>query len=458
MARSSRSSNCRTTSTVSGQRRRSRPARSPMPLRSRQRVVDRHHPRRAVSHRRRRRRTGADNIAPFGASPGDIHEPVRPIRRAASLQAARSTLRSATSSSSTMRRVGAVAAARIYRQSRQRLQCARRRRLGQRARATISFTRDRAGQSHRRHRGARESRPMTLRLWWQYSTGPFDDPPMAARTPAPSHRFKLPLRMSRNTGTLTSGKNTLVVGFVAQGDGAAAYNATSPFTLADFATSGAGADTVSGAINYRVVTATEFADAAIHNRNRHERVDRHRSVHAEPPVDFGNQHASAQQQHRRRGGGQPEHAGLHQRRQGRDLARRDRARSGDRRDRHVPGGRHQRGDRPARTGHDRRCRSADALSRLARRRLRLPQHHARPGRPRAGLAHAQQQSAADVDPRHRIRPIREPARHFGPALPSGGLVRARRVPSRAGHRRARRRACRTDDTQCAPAHPFHADR
>ena len=48
----------------------------------------------------------------------------------------------------------------------------------------------------------------------------------------------------------------LVVGFVAQGDGAAAYNAMLPFALADFATSGAGADTVSGAINYRLVTET----------------------------------------------------------------------------------------------------------------------------------------------------------------------------------------------------------
>jgi hypothetical protein len=48
----------------------------------------------------------------------------------------------------------------------------------------------------------------------------------------------------------------LVVGFVAQGDGAAAYNAMLPFALADFATSGAGADTVSGAINYRFVTET----------------------------------------------------------------------------------------------------------------------------------------------------------------------------------------------------------
>ena len=85
--------------------------------------------------------------------------------------------------------------------------------------------------------------------------GPFDAAPLA-KNPSASTNSSSPYECP-DTGTLTSGKNTLVVGFVAQGDGATAYSSTSPFTLAGFASSGAGADTVSGAINYRVVTATE---------------------------------------------------------------------------------------------------------------------------------------------------------------------------------------------------------
>jgi hypothetical protein len=85
--------------------------------------------------------------------------------------------------------------------------------------------------------------------------GPFDAAPLA-KNPSASSDSSSPYECP-DTGTLASGNNTLVVGVVAQGNGATAYSSTSPFTLAGFASSGAGADTVSGAINYRVVTATE---------------------------------------------------------------------------------------------------------------------------------------------------------------------------------------------------------
>ena len=48
----------------------------------------------------------------------------------------------------------------------------------------------------------------------------------------------------------------LVVGFIAQGDGAAAYNAAPPYALANSAASGTLAGSVSGAISYRLVMET----------------------------------------------------------------------------------------------------------------------------------------------------------------------------------------------------------
>ncbi|MGH6923620.1 MAG: WD40/YVTN/BNR-like repeat-containing protein [Propylenella sp.] len=85
--------------------------------------------------------------------------------------------------------------------------------------------------------------------------GPFDAAPLA-KNPSPDTDSDSPYECPK-TGDLPKDKNKLVVGFVAQGDGAAAYNASVPFSLAGSATSGAGANTVSGAINYRVVTGSE---------------------------------------------------------------------------------------------------------------------------------------------------------------------------------------------------------
>ena len=162
------------------------------------------------------------------------------------------------------------------------------------------------------------TRPMTLRLWWQYSPGPFDAAPLA-KNPSASTDFKLAIRMPGH-GYADRAERTRL--WSASWRRAMARRRTAPPHP-----SRSPASPAPGPGGHRQRChqlprrdRDRVADAAVHDRNKHERVNRHRRVHAEPPIYFGNQHSSAQQQHRGSGGGQLEQAGLHQRQQGRDLA------------------------------------------------------------------------------------------------------------------------------------------